>query len=80
MVKIEFFLLLPIENHCGQNVEILKSFLGKCNLHHWKAQKKLRKYKSLNGYLAFAYPAEVIQDLKCHKFVFCANFALFFQL
>jgi hypothetical protein len=32
MVKIEFFLLLPIENHCGQNVQILKSFLGKCNL------------------------------------------------
>ena len=24
MVKIEFFLLLPIENHCGQNVENLK--------------------------------------------------------
>jgi hypothetical protein len=23
------FLLLPIENHCGQNVQILKSFLGK---------------------------------------------------
>jgi hypothetical protein len=35
MVKIEFFLLLPIENHCGQNVQILKSFLGKCNLHYW---------------------------------------------
>jgi hypothetical protein len=34
----------------------------------------------LNGYLAFAYPAEVIQDLKCHKFVICANFALFSQL
>jgi hypothetical protein len=28
--KIEFFLLLPIENHCEQNVQILKSFLGKC--------------------------------------------------
>ena len=79
MVKIEFFLLLSIENHCGQNVGILKSFLGKCNLHYWKAYKKL-KYRSLNGYLAFAYSAEVIQDLKCHKFVFCANFALFFQL
>jgi hypothetical protein len=24
----------------------------------------------LNGYLAFAYPAEVIQDLKCHKVYF----------
>jgi hypothetical protein len=55
---MKFFLLLHIENHCGQNVEIFK----------------------LNGYLAFAYPAEVIQDLKRHKFVFCANFALFFQL
>jgi hypothetical protein len=32
MVKIEFFLLLPIENHCGQNVEILKSFLGKSSV------------------------------------------------
>ena len=50
MVKIEFFLLLPIENHCGQNVQILKSFLGKYNLHYWKAQKKL-KYRSLNGYI-----------------------------
>jgi hypothetical protein len=30
MVKIKFFLLIiPIENHCGQNVQILKSFLGK---------------------------------------------------
>jgi hypothetical protein len=78
MVKIKFFLLLPIENHCGQNVEILKLFFCKYNIHHWKAYKKL-KYRSLNGYLAFAYPAEVIQDLKCHKFVFCAFFALFFQ-
>jgi hypothetical protein len=42
MVKIEFFLLLPIENHCGQNVEILKSFLGKCNLHYWKDKKKTK--------------------------------------
>jgi hypothetical protein len=39
MVKIEFFLLLPIENHCGQNVQILKSFLGKS--------------RSLNGYIQF---------------------------
>jgi hypothetical protein len=47
MVKIEFFLLLPIENHCGQNVEILKSFLGICNLHYEL------KYRSLNGYIQF---------------------------
>jgi hypothetical protein len=38
--------------------------------------KKLNK-DQLNGYLAFAYPAEVIQDLKCHKFVFCENVVLF---
>jgi hypothetical protein len=51
MVKIEFFLLLPIENHCGQNVQFLKSFsLGKCNLHDWKAYKQ--NYKGqLNRYI-----------------------------
>jgi hypothetical protein len=30
----------------------LKSFLGKCNLHYWKAYIKL-KYRSLNGYIQF---------------------------
>ena len=51
-MKIEFFLLLPIENHCGQNVQILKSFLGKCNLHYWKALTKLYKGQ-LNHYIQF---------------------------